>query len=95
MTKLLVVPLVVLLLTVLHGPSQAQALFFDFLPFSLGTSEPITLLLTGVTLLTLARIGMASTRSAEAHRDRLPQHRATRRPSRSAEPSRSAHKRAA
>jgi|GEM_PF-2486067 len=60
MTKLLVVPLVVLLLTVLHGPTQAQALFFDFLPFSLAASEPITLLLTGVTLLTLARIGAAS-----------------------------------
>jgi hypothetical protein len=77
MTKLLVVPLVVLLLTVLHGPTQAQALFFDFLPFSLGTSEPITLLLTGVTLLTLARIGVASTRSAQAERARLTERAAT------------------
>lgn len=68
----MVVPLVVVLLTVLHGPSQAQALFFDFLPFSPETSEPITLLLTGVTLLTLARIGLASARGAQSTATRRP-----------------------
>ncbi|MGH7388438.1 MAG: hypothetical protein ACREM3_03145 [Candidatus Rokuibacteriota bacterium] len=78
MTKFLILPLVVLLLTVLHGPSQAQAWFFEFLPFSLGTNEPITLLLTGVALLTLARIGIASARSADA--GRTPVARALRRP---------------
>ncbi|HSD20213.1 MAG TPA: hypothetical protein VLC54_09250, partial [Anaeromyxobacter sp.] len=70
MKRLLIVPIVVLLLTALHGPSQAQALFFDFLPFSLGTGEPITRSLTGVALLALARIGVASGRSAPPGRPR-------------------------
>jgi hypothetical protein len=49
-----------LLLAVVHAPSQAQALVFsvfqDLLPFST-TNEPITLFLTGVALLSLAQLG--------------------------------------
>jgi hypothetical protein len=51
---------VLLVLVVLHAPSQAQALlFFDLLPPDLiATSEPVILLLTGVALLALARVGV-------------------------------------
>ena len=45
-----------LLLAVIHGPSQAQALVFSLLPFGT-TSEPITLFLTGMALLSLAQLG--------------------------------------
>jgi hypothetical protein len=50
--------LMVVLLAVLHAPSSAQALRSALLPdfFAFGTSEPVTLLLTGVALLSLARI---------------------------------------
>jgi hypothetical protein len=48
-----------LLLAVVHAPTTAQALglfvFSDLLPF--GTNEPGMLLLTGVTLLSLAYAG--------------------------------------
>jgi hypothetical protein len=46
-------------LVVLHAPSSAQALMSSFLPdlFPLGTSEPAMLLLTGIALLSLARLG--------------------------------------
>ena len=48
-----------LLLAVVHAPTQAQALVFsvfqDLFPFS--TNEPATLLLTGVALLSLAHLG--------------------------------------
>jgi hypothetical protein len=51
--------LMVLLLAVLHTPSSAQALMSsllsDFFPF--GTGEPGMLFLTGLALLSLARIG--------------------------------------
>ena len=51
--------LMISLLVVLHAPSSAQALvtsfLSDLLPF--GTSEPAMLLLTGVTLLSLSRLG--------------------------------------
>jgi hypothetical protein len=51
--------LMILVLAVLHAPSSAQALMSSFLPdfFPLGTSEPGMLLLTGVALLCLARVG--------------------------------------
>jgi hypothetical protein len=51
--------LMVLLLAVLHAPSSAQALMSSLLPdfFPFGTSEPAMLVLTGVALLCLARIG--------------------------------------
>lgn len=58
----------ILLLAVVHAPTQAQALFFDFLPadlFQLGTSEPVTLLLTGIALLSLARVGPVNQRGAD------------------------------
>ncbi len=50
----------ILLLVVVHAPTQAQALLFlDFLPTELlpfGTNEPVMLLLTGLALLALGRI---------------------------------------
>jgi hypothetical protein len=51
---------VLLVLAVLHAPSQAQALlFFDLFPSELiSTNEPVILLLTGVALITLARVGV-------------------------------------
>ncbi len=51
--------LMMLLLAVLHAPLSAQALMSSFLPdlFPLGTSEPAMLLLTGLALLSLARVG--------------------------------------
>jgi hypothetical protein len=50
--------LMLVLLAVLHAPSSAQALRSALLPdfFSFGTSEPVTLLLTGIALLSLARV---------------------------------------
>jgi len=54
-----VASLMLLLLAVLHGPTQAQALvsslFSGHLP--VGTNEPAMLFLTGVVLLSLARLG--------------------------------------
>lgn len=53
--------ILILLLVVVHAPSQAQALLFlDFLPTDLlpfGTNEPVMLLLTGLALIALGRIG--------------------------------------
>jgi hypothetical protein len=48
-----------LLLAVLHGPTQAQALMSSFFSGYLpaGTNEPAMLVLTGVFLLSLSRIG--------------------------------------
>ncbi len=51
--------LILLLLAVLHAPTQAQALlFFDLLPLPVTTNEPVILLLTGAALLGLARLGV-------------------------------------
>jgi hypothetical protein len=57
--------LMLLLLIVVHAPTQAQALMPPFLSgffssdlLSFTTNEPVTLLLTGVALLSLARIGI-------------------------------------
>jgi hypothetical protein len=50
--------LMVLLLAIVHAPTQAQALIFpalQLLPFS--TNEPGMLFLTGIALLSLARLG--------------------------------------
>jgi hypothetical protein len=63
----IVAPVLLLLLALLHAPPQAQALFFDFLPadlVQLGASEPVTLALTGLTLLSLARLSALSERGA-------------------------------
>ena len=51
--------LMVLLLAVLHAPTSSQALMSSLLPdlFPMGTSEPAMLILTGVALLSLARVG--------------------------------------
>jgi hypothetical protein len=65
----------ILLLGLLHAPNQAQALLFDFLPadwVQLGSSEPVTLVLTGLALLSLARISVSAGRSAERSQSRTP-----------------------
>jgi hypothetical protein len=55
-----VAPLMLLLLAVLHAPTQAQALV-SFLPdFFFSTNEPATLILTGVALLSLSQVGSRS-----------------------------------
>jgi hypothetical protein len=65
--RVIVAPVMMLLLALLHAPPQAQALFFDFLPADLkqfGASEPVTLALTGLALLSLARLSAPSDRTA-------------------------------
>jgi hypothetical protein len=56
--------LALLLLVVMHGPTQAQALvssvFGDLFPLS--TNEPAMLFLTGVALLSLAQLGRPNSR---------------------------------
>ena len=53
-----------MLLLLAHAPTPAQALGFsvfqDILPFGI-TSEPISLFLTGLALLSLAQLGHRST----------------------------------
>lgn len=69
----LVAPVMVLLLAVLHAPNQAQALLFDFLPadwVQLGSSEPVTLVLTGLALLSLGRVSVSGARGAAERRPR-------------------------
>jgi hypothetical protein len=65
--RVVVAPVMLLLLALLHAPPQAQALFLDFLPadlLQLGASEPVTLTLTGLTLLSLARLSAPPDRRA-------------------------------
>jgi hypothetical protein len=52
-------PLMLLMLAVVHAPTQAQALVSSLFPdiFPLATSEPVMLLLTGLALLSLASVG--------------------------------------
>jgi len=54
-----VAPVMLLLMAVVHAPTNAQALVSSFFPdiFPLATSEPATLLLTGLALLSLASVG--------------------------------------
>jgi hypothetical protein len=56
--------LALLLLVVMHGPTQAQALVFsvfgDLSPLT--TNEPAMLFLTGVALLSLAQLGRPNSR---------------------------------
>jgi hypothetical protein len=58
--KRVVASILLLLLAVLHAPTQAQAfmlsMFHDLFPFG-ASSEPGMLILTGVTLLSLAHLG--------------------------------------
>jgi hypothetical protein len=58
-TSQVLASLLVLLLAVVHAPTQAQALVFsvfqDLFPFR--TNEPGILLLTGIMLLSLSRLG--------------------------------------
>jgi len=51
-----------LFLTLAHTGTQAQAFVFSFFPDFVSTSEPAILLLTGVALLTLARLGVPRNR---------------------------------
>jgi len=57
-------PVMLLLLAVLHGPTQAQALVSSLFPnvFPLATSEPAMLFLTGVALLSLSSVGRGRSR---------------------------------
>jgi hypothetical protein len=59
-----VASLLLLLLAVVHAPTQAQALMFsvfqDLFPFN--TNEPSMLFLTGVALLSLAQLGRPRSR---------------------------------
>jgi hypothetical protein len=59
-----VAPLMLLLLGVVHAPTQAQALVSSFFPdiFPIATSEPVMLLLTGFALLSLASLGSSRQR---------------------------------
>lgn len=69
----LVAPVMIMLLALLHAPNQAQALFFDFLPadwVQLGSSEPVTLVLTGLALLSLGRLSVNGARGAAERRPR-------------------------
>lgn len=54
--------LALLLLTLAHTSTQAQALVFSFFQDFIGTNEPAMLLLTGAALLTLARLGVPRNR---------------------------------
>ncbi len=60
----LMVLLIWLLLLFVHVPAQAQALVRSFLPdfLPIATSEPTTLIVTGVALLSLAQIGARRSR---------------------------------
>lgn len=69
----IVAPVMILLLVLLHAPTQAQALLFDFFPADwvhLGSSEPVTLVLTGLALLSLARVSLSGARGAAERRPR-------------------------
>jgi hypothetical protein len=59
-----IAPVMLLLLAVVHGPTQAQALVSSLFPsvFPLATSEPATLMLTGLALLSLSSVGRGRTR---------------------------------
>jgi hypothetical protein len=66
--RVIVAPIMVMLLALLHAPPQAQALLFDLLPpnlVQLGSSEPVTLALTGLTLLSLARLSASGARESD------------------------------
>jgi len=54
-----VAPVMLLLMAVVHAPTNAQALVSSFFPdiFPLATSEPAMLVLTGLALLSLASVG--------------------------------------
>ena len=63
-----VAPIVVLLMGLLYAPTTAQALvpafLSEYLPFT--TAEPIGLLLTGIALLSLSRIGSSCGQATES-----------------------------
>jgi hypothetical protein len=59
-----IAPVMLLLLAIVHGPTQAQALVSSLFPnvFPLATSEPAMLFLTGLALLSLSSVGRGRTR---------------------------------
>ena len=59
-----IAPVMLLLLAVVHGPMQAQALVSSLFPnvFPLATSAAAMLFLTGLALLSLASVGRGRTR---------------------------------
>ena len=54
-----VAPVMLLLMAVVHAPTNAQALVSSFFPdiFPLASSEPAMLVVTGIALLSLASVG--------------------------------------
>jgi len=59
MRRALLAVSVFLLLVVINTPTPAQAVVYAFLP-EFGSHEPVTLFLTGIALLSLARGGRSS-----------------------------------
>lgn len=59
-----VAPLMLLMLAMVHAPTQAQALVSSFFPdiFPLAASEPVMLLVTGLALLGLASVASSRPR---------------------------------
>ncbi|HEY7647574.1 MAG TPA: hypothetical protein VID04_01110 [Methylomirabilota bacterium] len=69
----IVAPVVILLLVLVHAPTQAQAWLSDLLPVDwlhLSSSEPMTLVLTGLALLSLARVSFNGVRPSAEPRPR-------------------------
>ena len=59
-----IAPVTLLLIAIIHGPTQAQALVSSLFPnvFPLATSEPAVLVLTGLALLSLSSVGRGRAR---------------------------------
>ena len=60
----IIAPVMLLVLAIVHGPTQAQALVSSLFPsvFPLATSEPAMLFLTGLALLSLSSVGRGRSR---------------------------------
>jgi hypothetical protein len=59
-----IAPVTLLLIAIIHGPTQAQALVSSLFPnvFPLAASEPAVLFLTGMALLSLSSVGRGRSR---------------------------------
>jgi len=55
----IIAPVMLLIVAIVHGPTQAQALVSSLFPsvFPLASSEPAVLFLTGLALLSLSSVG--------------------------------------
>ena len=60
----IIAPVMLLIVAIVHGPTQAQALVSSLFPsvFPLASSEPAVLFLTGFALLSLSSVGRGRTR---------------------------------